>query len=120
MPPIRREIVFDESAAWNCALADLDLPALRAGFAGLMERAAAAVQARGYEQDDSLVERLLVCRVAAGEVVTVDAAWLADAERLAAHVRARVGELVGRGVGGAEVSIAGLRVTATLEGWPGG
>jgi hypothetical protein len=120
MPPIQRKVVFDESVPWEGGLVELDLRRFQLGFAALMERAAAAVQVLGYEQDDSVVERLLVCQAGAGQPVTVGADWLADRERLIGHVAAQVGTSAGRAVASNEVAIVALRVVATLEQWPAG
>lgn len=62
---------------------EVDLERLRRVFCELMDAAAHDLQCAGYEQDDSIVERLVELRYAGGgPSLVVEAASLTDPERL--------------------------------------
>lgn len=62
-PTIHRRVVFDETVEMIFDPAGQDLAALRRAFLSPFDRAAHAVQVLGYEQDDAVIERFLLCQV---------------------------------------------------------
>ena len=110
-----RQVVYNETLPVKMAAAALDLERLRRGFAELFDRAAHAVQLAGYEQDDAVLERYLVVRVAEGAEVSIRADWLADRERLVDHVTSKLNDAIGGSWKLSVVQLVGISVVAVLE-----
>jgi hypothetical protein len=110
--------LYSETTPVEWAADRLDLDQLRRRFGELFDRAAHAVQLAGFEQDDAVLERKLVCRVASGieHVVTADA--LSDRTAFRAHLESQVQAATEGSANLDEVVITGLRVSALLQGWP--
>jgi hypothetical protein len=112
---LRRRILFEDTVPIDFPVAGIDLDVIRRVFSGLFDRAAQAVSRAGYDQDDAVVERFLVCRVGEATALDIAAECLSEADRLAAQVvRALVAAGAGR-LGPAEIRIIGLKAVATLE-----
>ena len=110
-----RKHLWEATLPVDFAALDVDLDRLRRGFAALFDDAARAVQLAGYQQDDTVLERLLLCRI--GEkverMITVDC--LSDRSRFLDHIRAQA-------LGPADapsrlraVRIVGLKVVSVLD-----
>ncbi len=114
---VRVKVVFDETVDVRLPTTAIDLDSLRRTFSDLFDRAARAVLDAGFDLDDSIVERSLICR--AGEVRhEVRAESLGDAGQLAAHI---IRSLVSAGVPEScarDATIVGLRAVATIERTP--
>src|SRR5262245_33936406 len=104
---IRRERVFSDECAFEVALDSICLEALRRAIAPWFDRAAHAVEAAGYAQDDSLVDRYLICRDCEGHTWTAAIESLSDAERL----RSGVIKAAPHATGG-QYGASGLRILA--------
>ena len=74
--------MHEQSAAFDSPLIELDLNSLRLAFVPLFDRAAHVVQLAGLEQDDSIIDRYLVCRDERGTERIIPAQWLSHRERL--------------------------------------
>jgi len=112
---LRRRIVFDGTVPIDVPLTAMDLDSIRRGFSELFDRAAQTVQAAGYDQDDSVVERFFICRAGDTTDVEIAADCLSDAERLATHI---VRTLTTAGIVEADARaarIVGLKAVAILE-----
>ena len=114
--PPTRTTVFSRVTPVDFAVADLNLDDLRRSFAELFDQAAHAIQLAGYEQDDGIINRWLVCRVGEREL-KVPADTLADADRFRRALLAEVEAQLCVAVDRDEVAIIGLRVDAILECW---
>ncbi len=112
---LTRTPLFEETVPVTFALDDVDLDLLRRRFAGLFDRAAHAVQLTGDEQDDAVIERHLVCRVAGAEPFRVSAEFLATRAALVRHVVDAVGTRTKRSLQPNEIQIEGLGVVAVRE-----
>lgn len=87
-PPLSSsQTLYQKTAPFLSSLDRLDMPALRQAFAALMDDAALAVQRAGFDLDDVVIERSLICRTARDRQVTVEAAWLSDGARQADAIR---------------------------------
>jgi hypothetical protein len=112
---LRRRIVFDDTVPIEVPLTGIDLDSIRRMFSDLFDRAALAVSRAGYDQDDAVVERFLVCRAGNEVDREVAAECLSDADRLAAQV---VRALIAAGVAesaACHARIVGLKTVAILE-----
>jgi hypothetical protein len=91
-------IVAELTLPFSCAdVAILDIHALRAALAMLMDQAVEAIHAAGLEQDDCLLERFADVRAPPdGPIHTVEVDMLSDPERCIA----RILEQIGRGAKG--------------------
>lgn len=115
--PIRRDILFDESRPIRAPLAGLDIEALRRTFAALGERAALAVSAAGFDQDDVVLDRLMRCHADDTLEAELPADWLADAGRLAGAIIAALATTAQRPIPIEVATIESVRVRAVLERW---
>ena len=115
--PPPRELLYSETLPIDEVAAELDLAELRRRFAPMFDRAARAVQLAGYEQDDTVVARVLVCRAGEQGRVEVPAEFLADRARLLGVVTRAVTASVGRPVAASAVQLIGLKVSAYRERW---
>lgn len=109
-----RTTVFSSVTPVNFAVADLNLDDLRRSFAPTFDQAAHAIQLAGFEQDDGVINRWLVCRVN-GREPEVIAESLADTDRFRQTLLAGLEAQLGVAVNANEVAIVGLRVDAVLE-----
>lgn len=87
------------------------LTGLSHDFSPLFDRAACAIRAEGYDLDDVVLERWLVCRVGAGDEVRLRAEPLSDSARLADAVHQALGVAPPR----AEATVTALEVLVLLE-----
>ncbi|MCH7596424.1 MAG: hypothetical protein IID35_07680 [Planctomycetes bacterium] len=97
--PVRSKL-FEETVSVTWPLSEIDLDALRRGFAPPFDRAAHAVQLAGFEQDDAVIERYLCCRVGDRPPVDVPADSMSDRSRMIEDVVTalrHVGHVGGRG-----------------------
>ncbi len=83
--PVRSKL-FEETVSVTWPLSEIDLDALRRGFARPFDRAAHAVQLAGFEQDDAVIERYLRCRVGDRPPVDVPADSLSDRSRMIENI----------------------------------
>lgn len=79
--PVRSKL-FEETVSVTWSLSEIDLDALRRGFAPPFDRAAHAVQLAGFEQDDAVIERYLRCRVGDRPPVDIPADSMSDRSRM--------------------------------------
>lgn len=79
-------IVATESCAVCIPIPEIDLRELQARFGKLFDRAAEALFRQGLDHDDVVFDRILRCAHAGGDV-EIEAAWLADRDRLLAHIQ---------------------------------
>lgn len=112
---VTRKLLFDETVPMLFALDDVNLDLVRRRFAGLFDRAAHAVQLAGDEQDDAVVERYLLCRVADAEPFRVAADFVADRSALLKHITDAVSRHTKRPIQPNEIQIEGLGITAVRE-----
>ena len=103
--PVRSKL-FEETVSVTWPLSEIDLDALRRGFAPPFDRAAHAVQLAGFEQDDAVIERYLRCRVGDRPPVDVPADSLSDRSRMIENVVTTL-RRVGHVGGGGDVARAG-------------
>ncbi len=115
--PIRRDILFDESRPIRAPLTRLDIESLRRSFAALGDRAAQAVIAAGFDQDDVVLDRLMRCHVDDTVGAELPADWLADAGRLSGAIIAALSSRAQRPIPIEGVTIESVRVRAVLERW---
>jgi len=117
MTELIRETLFDQTKDYVDCLAKLDFDRLREAMLPLFEAAAHAVQVAGYEQDDAVIDRFVVCHVKDDEITI-----LADHFSTKAFFTASVSnQLIQQSfdtTNEQDVEIVSLRVTATLERWP--
>lgn len=95
----------------------IPLDELQVHFADLFERAAYVVQCKGYEQDDTIVDRFLLCRIGEDTHV-VEAAFISDENLLTKRLASDLETVTGKRVALAATTVVGLRVVAILDGWP--
>lgn len=110
--------LFAETVPVDWPADDLELGPLREGFALLFDRAAHAVQLAGYEQDDALIDRSLICEVAGVGQVPVPSVFLGDLGRLRRLVDESVQRAAGRVVPVTSVRVVALAVEARLDPGP--
>lgn len=112
---LRRRIVFDDTVPFDAPLTGIDLDPIRRVFSDLFDRAAQALSHAGYDQDDAVVERYLICRAADTLDHEIPADFFSDARRLTEHVTSAVRAAGAGEFGRAEIRIIGLKAVATLE-----
>jgi len=110
------KVLWTGETAVNWRADAIPLGQLQGGFAGLFERAAYTVQCKGYEQDDSILDRFLLCRVG-DDTHVVEASFISDVGLLTRQLSRNLHSLTGNG-DLATVTIVGLRVVASLDQWP--
>jgi len=76
-PRVNRRVVASESADLRMSLDQMDMAALRRGFAALIDRLADQIFASGVDFDDVEVERIIVMVVGATDVEII-ADYLSD------------------------------------------
>jgi len=113
IPP--RQTLFEETIAIQARLDQLDWKDIRLQFAQLMERAAKATQQAGYEQDDVVVDRMLVCSLESQSQVIIPADWLADSRKMVQSIVHACHESAPD-----RIRVVGLAIIAVREGWPEG
>jgi hypothetical protein len=101
--------------AWRADAIPLD--ELQVAFADLFERAAYVVQCKGYEQDDTIVDRFLLCRNAERTYV-VEASFISDGRLLVEQLKRDLRVACGGAVELSNVTVVGLRVVTILDAWP--
>ncbi|MCO6436382.1 MAG: hypothetical protein J5J06_04765 [Phycisphaerae bacterium] len=130
---ISRRVVFDETVEVSFDPRQDPLEMLRRAFLAPFDRAAHAVQVLGYEQDDAVIERHLLCQATGGMVpsepnseaapvrttVEVPAEGLSDAGSFNAALKQSL-NVRGHEAEFDEVRIVALRVVAVLERWGSG
>jgi hypothetical protein len=110
-----------EEAAFDCPVVDIDLRRLQLGFSELFDRAAQAVQRLGLDVDDVVFDRVLVCRTTNVACLEVVADWVADKERLIAHIQSHLAQAstpTARGGDLATLRIVALKVIVRCETLP--
>jgi hypothetical protein len=111
--------IFEGSADWDASLAQIDIEAVRRKFSELFDRAAHANTLAGFDLDDVLVERHIVCTIDGVTRVKVSADHLSDRERFMVHVLSTVNAADHGGPCPAyvteQVKIVELRVTVIRE-----
>jgi len=117
MNRLHRESIYSEILDVDFLATDIDLDRLRRDLAGPFDRAAHAVQIAGYEQDDAVIERELLCRLDGGEAVRIPVGPLADRDAFMAHFLGAVSSKLDRPTSAEQIRIIGLRVEAILERW---
>ena len=117
MPNLTRTSIFRERLPIDRGLTNIDLDDLRQRFMPLFDRAAQAIQVAGYEQDDGVIERRLVCAATDGFEHTTDAEALCDADRFVARITHEVGTAAGRSLEPGDITITALEVETFLERW---
>jgi len=117
MNPIHRESIYSEDVDVDLPADTVDLDHLRRALVGPFDRAAHAVQIAGYEQDDAVIERELLCRIDEVETVRIPVGPLADGDAFAAHLLRVAASKVDHPVAIKQVRIIGLCVEAILERW---
>ena len=119
-PEIRRTIIAEARAAVDFSLDALDLAFLRRAFSELFDAAAADVTRAGYDLDDVVMDRFLICRAPGGgesaEVVaTLPVTTLVDRVRLIEDTCEAFRRVSGSQAPRDGIRVQGLLVTATLE-----
>ncbi len=95
----------------------IPLDDLQVCFADLFERAAYVVQCKGYEQDDTIVDRFFVCEI--GETThVVEAAFISEENLLTRQLSRDLGVVAGGTVSLSDARVVGLRVVTILDAWP--
>ncbi len=95
----------------------IPLDELQVCFADLFERAAYVVQCKGYEQDDTIVDRFFLCKV--GETThVVEAAFISEENLLTKQLSRDLEVVAAEPVSLSDVTVVGLRVVAILDAWP--
>ena len=84
------QTIFEGGADWDVSLAQIDLDAVRRKFSELFDQAARANTLAGFDLDDVLVERHIVCTMGGAAPIKVVADHLSDRDRLLAHVLSTV------------------------------
>jgi len=80
------KLLHTESFPFEQPLTKLDLRALQAGFSALFDAAAVAVRRAGYDLDDVVLERIMVCEDPDGTPFDVAAEPLSDRDELIRRV----------------------------------
>lgn len=122
-----RELAYQEDAAFVANLDRISMDELRRAFAPMFDRAAHAVEAAGYAQDDSVVVRKVRCRhqsgsersAVSGDEWFVEAESLSDQERLNSRIRLAARESGVEALADGDIIVSGLRVEAFIERWAG-
>lgn len=115
----KRRLVFEETRPVQVRVDRLDLEWLRRQFAEPFDGAAQAVQRAGLDQDDTVVERILVCDFGGQDPpVSVPAAWLSDRARLQQALLEHCRKSGRDGAALEDITIIGLRVEAWHEEMP--
>ena len=107
--------LYTETLPVEFSLNDLDLDVLRRRFAEVFDRAAHAVQLAGFEQDDAIIERYVICRLGERTELAVTAESLSDRERLSRHVTETIRLRTGPSTVQSDVRIVGLKVEARID-----
>ncbi len=95
----------------------VDLEQLRHQFAPPFDRAAQVVQRAGYEQDDAVIDRYLVCLFGSAGPHLIPAESLADRDRFVNHLMDAARLIAKARLAAADIRVVGLRVKAVLEQW---
>ena len=84
------QTIFEGGAEWETSLAQIDLDEVHRKFSELFDQAARANTLAGFDLDDVLVERHVVCTMDGVEPIKVSADHLSDRDRFVAHVLSTV------------------------------
>ena len=117
MQNLTRKSLFRERLPIEQRLTNTDLDDLRQRFMPLFDRAAQAIQVAGYEQDDGVIVRRLVCDTNGGFEHVIEADALGDADRFVARITHAVSTVAGRSLEPADITITALEVETFLERW---
>ena len=112
-----RTPVFDRSQPLTMAIRCLDMDRLRRAFAELVDAAAEALHREGLDQDDAVLDRQLLLRVAAPVPSThwLTAVPLSDATRLRNLILSAIADEHGAEPDADQVEVAAIRVVAIAE-----
>lgn len=113
-----REFLFSETTVWGFPLDKLDLHDLRWRFGDLFDRANRALQLTGYDLDDTVFERFIVCR-RDGEEERIPVNTLTDPEALIATIYSALAVAPHAGAQDGGIEVTALRVDVILERMPG-
>ncbi len=116
MNEIIRKTLFDQTKDHADRFSTLDFDRLRREMLALFEAAAHAVQVAGYEQDDAVIDRFVVCRVGDCDM-TMPVNYLSTPAAFESAMRQQLQRGKVEDVESDDVTIVALRVTATLERW---
>lgn len=119
-PELLRTTIADARAAVDFSLDALDLAFLRRAFSELFDAVAADVTRAGYDLDDVLVDRFLICRVPGGDesaevVATLPVTTLVDRVRLIENAFEAFRQESGSQAPCDGIRVEELRASATLE-----
>ena len=116
MSEIIRETLFDQTKDHADRFISLDFDRLRCEMMTLFESAAHAVQVAGYEQDDAVIDRFVICRVG-GHDITMSVNYQSTHAAFESAMRKQLQQRKVEDIESDGVAIVALRVTATLERW---
>ena len=125
---IERRFLSLEMEPLAIKLADIDLDRLRRLFLVLADRASSAVPTARCDQDDTVMERFLLCRFGDEAVQSIPAEFLAEQESFLNSIRGTMATLLPlgsesiKGTAGSakfEVSVLGAMVRVSRERWGG-
>ena len=119
-PELLRTTIADVRVAVDFPLDALDLAFMRRAFSELFDTAAADVTRAGYDLDDVVVDRFLICRVPGGDksaevVATLPVTTLVDRVRLIEDTFEAFRQESGSQAPCDGVRVEELRAKATLE-----
>ena len=86
------QTIFECGADWDVSLAQIDLDEVRRKFSELFDQAAHANTLAGFDLDDVLVDRHVVCSMDGVTRITVSADHLSDRDRFVAHVLSKAND----------------------------
>jgi len=116
MNEIIHKTLFDQTIDHADRFSTLDFDRLRREMLSLFEAAAHAVQVAGYEQDDAVIDRYIICHVG-GHDMTMPVNYLSTSAAFESAMRKQLHQGKVEDVESDDVTIVALRVTAILERW---
>lgn len=123
---IERRFLSLEMEPLAIKLADIDLDRLRRLFLVLADRASSAIPTARCDQDDTVMERFLLCRFGDGTVQSIPAEYLAEQESFQNSIRGAMSTQLSLGsasIKGTEgsasfdVTVLGAMVRISREQW---
>ncbi len=117
MAKLKRTSIFKKRQTVDHRLSELSVATLRHEFMPLFDAGAQAIQVLGYEQDDGVIIRRLVCRVAEGREWVVEAEFLADSDGFSQRLTDALSKETGTQLVISDVTIVALEVETFLERW---